>query len=159
MYTLYAIWSRPADTDLDAFEAHYTGIHAPLASEVPNMRRFLTTLTTDGLAGGAPAFYRVAEMSFDSKEALETAEEPITANAICPGYVLTPLVEAQIPDTMEKYNMGREEVIKKVMLERQPSREFATVEQLGGTAVFLCSDAAAQITGTTISVDGGWTAL
>lgn len=91
--------------------------------------------------------------------ALETAEEPITCNAICPGYVLTPLVEAQIPDTMEKYNMGREEVIKKVMLERQPSREFATVEQLGGTAVFLCSDAAAQITGTTLSVDGGWTAL
>ncbi len=91
--------------------------------------------------------------------ALETAEEPITCNAICPGYVLTPLVEAQIPDTMEKYNMGREDVIKKVMLERQPSREFATVEQLGGTAVFLASDAAAQITGTTISVDGGWTAL
>ena len=91
--------------------------------------------------------------------ALETAEEPITANAICPGYVLTPLVEAQIPATMEKYGMGREEVIKKVMLERQPSREFATVEQLGGTTVFLCSDAAAQITGTTLSVDGGWTAL
>lgn len=91
--------------------------------------------------------------------ALETAEEPITCNAICPGYVLTPLVEAQIPDTMAKYNMGRDEVIKKVMLERQPSREFATVEQLGGTCVFLCSDAAAQITGTTISVDGGWTAL
>ena len=91
--------------------------------------------------------------------ALETAREPITANAICPGYVLTPLVEAQIPDTMEKYGMGREEVIEKVMLERQPSKEFATVEQLGGTAVFLCSDAAAQITGTTISVDGGWTAL
>ena len=91
--------------------------------------------------------------------ALETAEEPITANAICPGYVLTPLVEAQIPDTMEKYGMGREEVIKKVMLERQPSKEFATVEQLGGTVVFLCSDAATQITGTTISVDGGWTAL
>ena len=91
--------------------------------------------------------------------ALETAEQPITANAICPGYVLTPLIEAQIPDTMEKYGMGRDEVIKKVMLERQPSREFATVEQLGGTTVFLCSDAAAQITGTTISVDGGWTAL
>ena len=91
--------------------------------------------------------------------ALETAREPITANAICPGYVLTPLVEAQIPDTMEKYGMERDEVIEKVMLERQPSKEFATVEQLGGTAVFLCSDAAAQITGTTISVDGGWTAL
>jgi 3-hydroxybutyrate dehydrogenase len=91
--------------------------------------------------------------------ALETAREPITANAICPGYVLTPLVEAQIPDTMEKYDMGRDEVVEKVMLERQPSKEFATVEQMGGTAVFLCSDAAAQITGTTISVDGGWTAL
>lgn len=91
--------------------------------------------------------------------ALETAQEPITCNAICPGYVLTPLVEAQIPDTMEKYGMERDEVIKKVMLERQPSKEFATVEQIGGTTVFLCSDAAAQITGTTISVDGGWTAL
>ncbi|WP_428925239.1 3-hydroxybutyrate dehydrogenase [Marinibacterium sp. SX1] len=91
--------------------------------------------------------------------ALETAREPITANAICPGYVLTPLVEAQIPDTMKEYDMGREEVIEKVLLERQPSKEFATVEQLGGTCVFLASDAAAQITGTTISVDGGWTAL
>ena len=91
--------------------------------------------------------------------ALETAQEPITANAICPGYVLTPLVEAQIPDTMAKYNMGREEVIKKVMLERQPSREFATVDQIGETAVFLASESAAQITGTTLSVDGGWTAL
>jgi 3-hydroxybutyrate dehydrogenase len=91
--------------------------------------------------------------------ALETAGQGITCNAICPGYVLTPLIEAQIPDTMKKYDMDRDEVIKKVMLERQPSKEFATVEQLGGTAVFLCSDAAAQITGTTISVDGGWTAL
>ena len=91
--------------------------------------------------------------------ALELAQEKVTCNAICPGYVLTPLVEAQIPDQMKTHNMGREEVIKKVMLERQPSREFATVEQLGGTTVFLCSDAAAQITGTTISVDGGWTAM
>lgn len=91
--------------------------------------------------------------------ALETAEEPITCNAICPGYVMTPLVEKQIPDTMEKYSMGREEVIRDVILERQPSKQMATVEQMGGTAVFLCSSAAEQITGTTISVDGGWTAL
>ena len=91
--------------------------------------------------------------------ALETAQEQITANAICPGYVLTPLVEAQIPDTARKYDMSEVEVKKKLILERQPSKEFATVEQLGGTAVFLCSAAAAQITGTTISVDGGWTAL
>ena len=91
--------------------------------------------------------------------ALETAEEAITANAICPGYVLTPLVEAQIPDQMKAHDMDRETVIREVMLERQPSRQFATVEEIGGTTVFLCSSAAAQITGTTISVDGGWTAL
>ena len=91
--------------------------------------------------------------------ALETAEEKITCNAICPGYVLTPLVEAQIPDTMKEYNMSREDVVKNVLLQRQPSKEFATVEEIGGTTVFLCSDAAAQITGTTISVAGGWTAL
>jgi 3-hydroxybutyrate dehydrogenase len=91
--------------------------------------------------------------------ALETAEEPITCNAICPGYVLTPLVEAQITGQMKVHGMDRETVIREVMLTRQPSRQFATVEQIGGTAVFLCSPAADQITGTTISVDGGWTAL
>ncbi|RWR52440.1 3-hydroxybutyrate dehydrogenase [Sinirhodobacter ferrireducens] len=98
-------------------------------------------------------------VGFTKVTALETAEEPITANAICPGYVLTPLVEAQIPDQMKVHDMDRETVIREVMLTRQPSKQFATVEQLGGTAVFLCSEAAAQITGTTISVDGGWTAL
>lgn len=91
--------------------------------------------------------------------ALETAEEPITCNAICPGYVLTPLVEAQIPDQMKAHGMDRETVLRDVMLTRQPSREMATVEQIGGTTVFLCSEAATQITGTTISVDGGWTAM
>lgn len=91
--------------------------------------------------------------------ALETAEQPITCNAICPGYVLTPLVEAQIPDTMKKYDMSRDDVVRNVLLERQPSKEFATTEQIGGTVAFLCSPAAEQITGTTISIDGGWTAL
>ncbi|MFN4058749.1 MAG: 3-hydroxybutyrate dehydrogenase [Roseinatronobacter sp.] len=91
--------------------------------------------------------------------ALEAAGKGITCNAICPGYVLTPIVEKQIPDQMKTHNMDRETVIKQVMLSRQPSGDFATVEQIGGTAVFLCSNAAAQITGTTISVDGGWTAL
>ncbi len=90
--------------------------------------------------------------------ALETAREPITCNAICPGYVLTPLVESQIPATAKEYNISEEAAIG-MLLERQPSKEFATTEQLGGTVVFLCSDAAAQITGTAISVDGGWTAL
>lgn len=91
--------------------------------------------------------------------ALETAKEPITANAICPGYVLTPMVEKQIPETAKKYGMTEEEAKQKVILERQPSKDFATTEQLGGTVAFLCSAAADQITGTTISVDGGWTAL
>ncbi len=91
--------------------------------------------------------------------ALETAGQGITCNAICPGYVLTPLVEAQIPDQMKVHDMDRETVIREVMLQRQPSRQFATVEQIGGTTVYLCSPAANQVTGTTISVDGGWTAL
>ncbi|HSF91807.1 MAG TPA: 3-hydroxybutyrate dehydrogenase, partial [Paracoccaceae bacterium] len=77
--------------------------------------------------------------------ALETAEDPITCNAICPGYVLTPLVEAQIPDTMAQYNMDRETVIREVMLQRQPSKQFATTQEIGGTVVFLCSDSAKQI--------------
>ncbi len=91
--------------------------------------------------------------------ALETAETEVTCNAICPGYVLTPLVEAQIPDQMNVHGMDRETVVREVMLARQPSKQFATVEQVGTTAVFLCSDEAVQITGTTINVDGGWTAL
>ncbi len=90
--------------------------------------------------------------------ALETAEDPVTCNAICPGYVLTPLVEAQIPGQMDVHGMDRESVVREVMLARQPSKRFATVEQVGGTTVFLCSEAAAQITGTAINLDGGWTA-
>ncbi|MCE8535917.1 3-hydroxybutyrate dehydrogenase [Ruegeria pomeroyi] len=139
-----------------------------MAAALPMMRaagwgRIVNIASAHGLtASPFKAAYVAAKhgvVGMTKTVALETAQDPITCNAICPGYVLTPLVEAQIPDTMEKYGMSREDVIKKVMLERQPSKEFATVEQLGGTAVFLCSDAAAQITGTTISVDGGWTAL
>lgn len=91
--------------------------------------------------------------------ALELAGQGVTCNAICPGYVLTPLVESQIPDQMKAHGMDRETVIRDVMLARQPSKQFATVEQLGGTVSFLCSASADQITGTSISVDGGWTAL
>jgi 3-hydroxybutyrate dehydrogenase len=91
--------------------------------------------------------------------ALETAGQGITCNAICPGYVLTPLVEAQIPEQMAVHQMDRDTVIREVMLARQPSRQFATATQIGGTCVYLCSPAADQVTGTTISIDGGWTAL
>jgi len=90
--------------------------------------------------------------------AMETAEEPITCNAICPGYVMTPLVEKQITDLMAQKKLDRETVERDVILDRQPSKQFATIDQIAGTAVFLCSPAADQMTGTTISVDGGWTA-
>jgi len=98
-------------------------------------------------------------VGFSKTVALETAGQGITCNAVCPGYVLTPLVEAQIPDQMKVHNMDRDTVIREVMLQRQPSRQFATTEQLGGTVVWLCSAYADQVTGTTISLDGGWTAL
>ncbi len=91
--------------------------------------------------------------------ALETAEEPVTCNAVCPGYVSTALVEKQIPSQMEAHGMKREQVIREIMLARQPSRKFATISQVAETTVFLCSPSADQITGTTISIDGGWTAL
>jgi len=91
--------------------------------------------------------------------ALELATAGVTANCISPGYVWTPLVENQIPDTMKARNMTREQVIEDVLLERQPTKQFVRPEQLGELAVFLCRDAAAQITGSNISVDGGWTSL
>lgn len=90
--------------------------------------------------------------------ALETAEHGVTCNAICPGYVLTPLVQKQIPDTAKARGITEAEVIKNVLLYAQPTKQFVTVEQLGALAVFLSSNAAASITGAAMPVDGGWTA-
>jgi 3-hydroxybutyrate dehydrogenase len=90
--------------------------------------------------------------------ALELAAFGVTANCISPGYVWTPLVANQIPDTMKARNMTREQVIKDVMLLAQPTKEFVTVDQVASLAVYLCSDAAAQITGANLTIDGGWTA-
>ncbi len=90
--------------------------------------------------------------------ALETAADGITVNAICPGYVWTPLVEKQIDDTAKARRISREAVINHVLLAAQPSKRFATVEELGALAVFLSSPAAASMTGTALSMDGGWTA-
>ena len=90
--------------------------------------------------------------------ALELAPHKITVNCISPGYVWTPLVEAQIPDTMKARGLTKEQVIEDVLLKAQPTKEFVTVDQVAALAVFLCSDAASQITGANISMDGGWTA-
>jgi 3-hydroxybutyrate dehydrogenase len=90
--------------------------------------------------------------------ALETAEQGITCNAICPGYVYTPLVEAQIDGQARAHGIPRDQVIRDVLLAQQPNKRFATVEELGALTVFLASDAAASITGVALPVDGGWTA-
>jgi len=90
--------------------------------------------------------------------ALEAARDGVTANCISPGYVWTPLVENQIPDTMKARNMTREQVMNDVLLAAQPTKQFVTPEQVGALAVFLCRDEASAITGANISMDGGWTA-
>jgi len=91
--------------------------------------------------------------------ALELAGSGVTSNAVCPGFVLTPLVEVQIGDRAKEHpGMDREAVVRDIILEKQPSKQFATIEQIAGAVLYLCSDVAAQVTGTTISVDGGWTA-
>ncbi|WP_425985092.1 3-hydroxybutyrate dehydrogenase [Ensifer sp. R-19] len=90
--------------------------------------------------------------------ALEVAENGITANSICPGYVLTPLVEKQIPDQARTRGITEQQVINDVMLKGQPTKKFITVEQVAALAVYLAGEDAAQITGTHVSMDGGWTA-
>lgn len=89
--------------------------------------------------------------------ALETAQESITCNAICPGYVLTPLVETQIKDRAQEYGISETEAAENIILAKQPSKQFVTVEQIAGSTLFLCSDAADQLTGVALPVDGGWT--
>jgi 3-hydroxybutyrate dehydrogenase len=90
--------------------------------------------------------------------ALELATFGVTANCISPGYVWTPLVEHQIPDTMKARNLTRDEVINNVILDAQPTKQFVTADQVAALVVYLCSDPAAQITGANLSIDGGWTA-
>jgi 3-hydroxybutyrate dehydrogenase len=90
--------------------------------------------------------------------ALEGAEAGVTCNAVCPGYVWTPLVEKQIEDQAKAHGISRENVIRDVLLAQQPNKRFATVQEIGALVLFLCSEPALSITGTALPVDGGWTA-
>lgn len=137
------------------------------AAALPHMKkqgsgRIINIASAHGLvASTSKSAYVAAKhgvVGFTKVTALETAGQGITANAICPGWVRTPLVEKQITALAEKNGVDQEAAARELLSEKQPSLQFVTPEQLGGTAVFLASDAAAQITGTTVSVDGGWTA-
>jgi 3-hydroxybutyrate dehydrogenase len=137
------------------------------AAALPQMKkqgwgRIINIASAHGLVGSAyKAAYVAAKhgvVGLTKVTALETAGTGVTANAICPGWVHTPLVEKQIVALAGEQNVSTEEAAREMLSEKQPSLQFVTPEQLGATAVFLASDAAAQITGTTLSVDGGWTA-
>jgi 3-hydroxybutyrate dehydrogenase len=142
---------------------HTTAAMMPLIHKSGN-GRIINVASAHGLrASPYKSAYVAAKhgvVGFTKAVALEMAEARLaaTCNAICPGYVNTPLVEGQIEDQMKANNMNRQDVIEKIILQRQPTKQFASVGEIGAIAVFLASDAAAQITGTAISVDGGWTA-
>ena len=127
-----------------------------------NWGRIINIASAHGLVASAYKSAYVAAkhgvVGLTKVTALETAEQGITCNAICPGYVYTPLVEAQIDGQAKAHNIPREKVIRDVLLAQQPNKRFATVEELGALTVFLASDAAASITGVALPVDGGWTA-
>jgi 3-hydroxybutyrate dehydrogenase len=124
--------------------------------------RIINIASVHGLVGSAfKSAYVAAKhgiVGLTKVIALETAEKGITCNAICPGYVYTPLVEAQIESQAKAHGIPREDVIRNVLLAQQPNKRFATTEEIAGIAVFLTTEAAASITGTTIVADGGWTA-
>jgi 3-hydroxybutyrate dehydrogenase len=140
---------------------HTTRLALP-AMRKQGFGRIVNIASAHGLVGSPfKAAYVAAKhgiLGLTKTVALESAEENITCNAICPGYVWTPLVEAQIEGQAKSHGIPRDQVIRDVLLAQQPSKRFATVEEIGALAVFLASDAGASITGTALPVDGGWTA-
>ena len=138
-----------------------------IATAVPQMKkqgwgRIVNIASAHGLVASThKAAYVAAKhglVGLTKVVGLETAGSGVTCNAVCPGWVRTPLVEKQISDMAAQRGISQREATEELLAEKQPSLEFASPEQLGGTVAFLCSAAADQITGTAISVDGGWTA-
>ncbi len=137
------------------------------AAALPHMRgagwgRIVNIASAHGLvASPFKSAYVAAKhgvLGLTKTTALETAQDGITCNAICPGYVRTPLVEAQIPDTAKARGITEEDVVRDVILAAQPTKSFVGLDELGALAVFLCSDGAKSITGASLPIDGGWTA-
>ncbi|HEX2554336.1 MAG TPA: 3-hydroxybutyrate dehydrogenase [Microvirga sp.] len=152
-------WDRILSVNLSA------AFHA-IRSALPAMRRqgggrIVNVASAHGLvASPFKAAYVAAKhgvVGLTKTVALETAEHGITCNAICPGYVWTPLVEAQIEAQAQSHGIPREEVVRNVLLAQQPNKRFATVEEIGALAVFLAGEKATSITGAAIPVDGAWT--
>ena len=140
---------------------HTTRLAIPYMKEKKWGRIIQTASAHSLVASPFKAAYVTAKhglAGFTKTVALEVATFGVTANCISPGYVWTPLVENQIPDTMKARNMTREQVMNDVLLAGQPTKEFVTAEQVAAVALYLCSDAAAQVTGANLSIDGGWTA-
>ena len=144
-----------------------TGVFHCIRAALPKMRergwgRIVNIASAHGLVASVNKSAYVAAkhgvVGLTKVVALETAEADITCNAICPGWVLTPLVKKQIEARAEKEGISVEQAEHDLLCEKQPSKQFATVEQIGELAVFLSGPGAAQITGTTHSIDGGWTA-
>jgi len=147
---------------IDLSSAFHTIQHALPSMRKNGFGRIVNIASAHGLiASPFKAAYVAAKhgiVGLTKVVALETAEEGITCNAICPGYVYTPLVEAQIDAQAKAHGIAREQVIRDVLLAQQPNKRFATVEEVGELTVFLASEAAASITGIALPVDGGWTA-
>jgi 3-hydroxybutyrate dehydrogenase len=140
----------------------HTTRHALPAMKEKGWGRIINTASAHSLVASPNKSAYVAAKhgvaGFTKTVALEAARDGVTVNCISPGYVWTTLVENQIPDTMKARNMSREQVMNDVLLAAQPTKQFVTPEQVAALAVFLCRDDAASITGTNISMDGGWTA-
>ena len=140
----------------------HTTRHALPAMKAKGWGRVINTASAHSLVASPNKSAYVAAKhgvaGFTKTAALEVARDGVTVNCISPGYVWTTLVENQIPDTMKARGLTREQVMNDVLLAAQPTKQFVTPEQVAAFAVFLCRDEAASITGTNISMDGGWTA-